>query len=167
MSFMTEWLLFGICMLCNRPFTQVNRKKAVSRNGASPCILCKIVHTPLQRNARKICWPKCLHPHYQRSPIGLFSPIIFTQISAQSRNLDPNFRLIPSSQPKFPLNSVILMVFSASHIPCILSFQNLALFCFKIPNNRLQIRQIQYPEKPTGDPHFQLPASDRAIFVWP
>ena len=109
-AFMTQRLLFGICMLCNRPLAQVNRKKAVSRNEASPCILCKIVHTPLQRNARKVCWPKCLHPHYQRSPIGLFSPIIFTQISAQSRNLDPNFRLIPSSQPKFPLNPVILMV---------------------------------------------------------
>ena len=109
-AFMTQRLLFGICMLCNRPFAQVNRKKAVSRNEASPCILCKIVHTPLQRNARKVCWPKCLHPHYQRSPIGLFSPIIFTQISAQSRNLDSNFRLIPSSQPKFPLNPVILMV---------------------------------------------------------
>ena len=104
---MTERLLFGICMLCNRPFTQVNRKNAVSRNEASPCILCKIVHTPLQRNARKVYRPKCLHPHYQRSPIGLFSPVIFTQISAQSRNLDPNFRLIPSSQPKFPLNPVI------------------------------------------------------------
>ena len=109
-SFMTERLLFGICMLCNRPFTQVNRKTAVSRNEASPCILCKIVHTPLQRNARKDYWLKCLHPHYQRSRIRLFSPVIFTQISAQSRNLDPNFRLIPSSQPKFPLNPVILMV---------------------------------------------------------
>ena len=109
-SFMTERLLSGICMLCNRPFTQVNRKTAVSRNEASPCILCKIVHTPLQRNARKDYWLKCLHPHYQRSRIGLFSPVIFTQISGESRNLDPNFRLIPSSQPKFPLNPVILMV---------------------------------------------------------
>ena len=70
---MTQRLLFGICMLCNRPFTQVNRKKAVSRNEASPYILCKIIDKPLQRNARKV---------------------IFTQISAQSRNLDPNFRSI-------------------------------------------------------------------------
>ena len=50
-----------------------------------------------------------------------FNPVIPTPISAQSR-----------------------WFFSASRNPCILSFQNLALFWFKIPDN------IQYPVKPLG-----------------
>ena len=103
---MTQRLLFGICMLCNRPFTQVNRKKAVSRNEASPCILCKIFSAMPERSIDQNVSTHII----KRSPIGLFSPVIFTQISAQSCNLDPNFRLIPSSQPKFPLDPVILMV---------------------------------------------------------
>ena len=52
--------------------------------------------------------------------IEFFNPVIPTPTSAQSR-----------------------WFFSASRNPCILSFQNLALFCFKIPDN------IQYPVKPT------------------
>ena len=42
-------------------------------------------------------------------PIGFFHPFTPTQILAQSRYCDPNFRAIPSSQPKFSRNPGIQM----------------------------------------------------------
>ena len=42
--------------------------------------------------------------------------------------------------------------FLASHLPSILSIPNLALFCSKIPNPELQMRELPGPEKPIEDP---------------
>lgn len=80
---------------------------------------------------KRLFWKTSLW--YPRSPTGYFHTVISIQIFAQSRSPDGYFRH-PASR-------------------AYLQSRNSPPYCFEIPNPGLQIRQIQHPEKPLGDPH--------------
>ena len=72
------------------------------------------------------------------SPIGFFTPVIPTQNFMQSRNPEDYF-WHPTSRAYF-------------------QSQISLWFCFKVPNPKLQMREITYPEKPIKDPLLSMTA---------
>ena len=72
------------------------------------------------------------------SPIGFFTPVIPTQNFMQSRNSEGYFWHLTSR------------AYFQSQISL--------WFCFKVPNTKLQMKEITYPEKPIEDPLLSMAA---------